>query len=156
MRTILILLLFTSLSANAQGLLNRIPDKLNHYAFSCNFASFGSIAIFKMTDRPVLSCVIATTASIALGALKEGYWDGYLHRGVKDWQGDFPADIQGALVGGFFAGMSIVLKKNHEQDIELKYANMAPPLHELIDPEFIQPVQVIQIQDSLILPEIIL
>lgn len=152
-----ILILSSRLSAGNPFEKLKITDKINHYTISCNLSSLGAIAGYKLTDRPVLSVLISMALTIGIGALKEGVWDGYLHRGDMDWKGDFPADIQGAAAGAFFSGMAIVLKQHHEDKVEeWKYQNMAPlPLYKTIYTDFTEPIKVIEIQDTLIVNEII-
>lgn len=147
--------IFTPSCCHSQTLLQRIPDDVNHYTISCNMASFGSIALYKLSDRPVLSCLIATMASVLVGAAKERLYDGMLNRGHEDYKSDFVMDVRGSITGGFFAGMAIVLKKNHEQNMELerqelaaKYQNLAP-VPKFIEVEFMEPIKITHI-DTLV------
>lgn len=142
-------------SCHSQTLLQRIPDDVNHYTISCNMASFGSIALYKLSDRPVLSCLIATMVSVLIGAAKERLYDGMLNKGTENYEKDFVADVRGSITGGFFAGMAIVLKKNHEQDLELerqelaaKYQNLAP-LPKFIELDYIEPIQITHIDNDI-------
>jgi len=140
-------------AVNAQTLIQRIPDKVNHYTISCNISSFSSIALYKITDRPVLSCLAGVLVAGIVGYSKERFYDGMLGKGREDYKGDFAADIQGAVVGSFFAGMAIALKKHHEIEREY-YEDMAPLPHRLVDVEKMEVIQVTQIQDNTVINEI--
>lgn len=95
-----------------------LDDKDKHFLISSNLACAGSIIAYKITDRPIKSIAAVLFGTIAIGALKEGIYDGAMHRGVMDWKGDFIADVTGAITGAFIAGGCIAVKKHFEEKID--------------------------------------
>ena len=114
----IILLLAISFSLKSQ-ILN---DKDKHFLVNSMGAPTLSIALYKITDRPLLSIITSSLLFTGVNFLKEDY---DRKRGRKFDGKDIAAGTQGLVTGNFIAGLFIVLKIEKECKIETwKYENI--------------------------------
>lgn len=114
----IILLLAISFNLKSQVL----NDKDKHFLVNSIGAPTLSIALYEITDRPVLSILASSLIFTGVNFLKEDY---DRKRGGKFDGKDIAAGTQGLVTGNFIAGLCIVLKKEREYKIETwKYENL--------------------------------
>ncbi len=139
MKLITLLLITTSLSA-------QLTDKDKHFLVNSCAAPTISVAMFKLTERPILSMLASIFIMSSLNVGKE-IWDGYGH-GTKD-PNDIIAGSQGLVTGSFISGGSIVLDIHHKAKVEQwKYDNIAPIIKYIEVPETMEPTTVIDLTSN--------
>lgn len=128
---------------------NDMGDFNKHRIACTSIAWTANILGCKATgDNQIKGAFIGAIAGFGIGGGKELIYDKWMHRGDPSWR-DFGADACGTAVG-IVAGIMCNGLAQHIRDkrddrvneIRLKYQDMAPPFHQLIDPEKMDVIQI--------------